>query len=136
MAQLAEIVNSSASCNHAQALTGCDFHWRSWAAFFTNYFTAVKGIRTIHHIHFDAAAPGVITVKKSVDDQPQEIRILATSVDALLAAGMPPVLPAGGLSHDRQAYLYRQIRPHVPAEFQDTLCPQPASAEAEEEVND
>ena len=30
----------------------------------------------------------------------------------------------GGLSLERQQYLYKDIRPFVPAAFQDELCPE------------
>ena len=42
---------------------------------------------------------------------------------------MPEVLTPAGLSQERQAYLFKQIRPHVPPEFQDELCPPPAASQ-------
>lgn len=49
--------------------------------------------------------------------------ILSSSKAELEEAELPPIIPAAGLSELRQQYLYSQIRPHVPAEFQDELCP-------------
>ena len=75
---------------------------------------------------FDSAKPGVVSVKKSIIDEPEEVSAIKTSKDALEAASLPATLPPAGLSEMRQAYLYKQVRPHAPAAFQDEICPKPS----------
>ena len=89
--------------------------------FFANHFKPIKGIRSLHHMVFDSAKPGVVSVKKSIIDEPEEVITIKTSKDALEAAGLPATLPPAGLSEMRQAYLYKQVRPHVPAALQDGI---------------
>jgi len=126
--QLEQVVNSSAQTNVAHVLRSSPVEWRCWDSFFVNYFKPIKGIRELHHLEFDRSKPGVVSVRKSLSDEPQDVQILATTKEALLAAGLPAILPAAGLSAARMEYLYKSIRPHVPAEFQDELCPKPPPA--------
>eukprot|EP00117_Sycon_ciliatum_P016477 scpid44506/ scgid15886/ len=126
MGQLVAVVNESASCNKAQLIPGSGLEWRAWDTFLAQHFKPVKGIRKVQHMVFDAAKPGIVSVKASLEDTYSDVEVLTTSKDALVAAGMPPVLQAPGLSEQRQQYLYNQIRPHVPDQFQDELCPKPA----------
>ena len=129
MEQLATLVNNSATCNKAQLIPGSGMEWRPWDAFLAHHFKPVKGIREVHHMVFDAAHPGIVAYKTALDGEVKNATVLTSSKDALAAAGLPEVLPPGGLSLQRQQYLYRSIRQHVPEEFQDQLCPMPATLE-------
>ena len=123
--QLAELVDSSAECNVSQLYPGSSVEWRSWDSFLPRFFKPIKGIQKLHHLVFDAAKPGVVSVKKLLGDPEEDVQVLSSSVDAVRAAGLPDVIPPGGLSLQRQTYLYQQVRPHVPDQFKDDLCPQP-----------
>ena len=90
------------------------------------HFKPIKGIRSLHHIEFNAAKPGIVTIKKSVTEQPQDILVLTSAKEVVQAAEMPPILPPCGLSDTLKEYLSKQVRQHVPAEFQDELCPKPS----------
>ena len=66
--------------------------------------------------------------KEAVDGPESTKVLLKTTGEAVNEAGLPPIIPAGGLSAERQAYLYKEIRQFVPPDFQDNLCPAPAVA--------
>jgi len=70
-----------------------------------------------------ADKPGIVTVK-TASDAP-EVEILVLRPLAMFADGMPPVIPAAGLSGQRQQYLYRSVRPFVRKQYQDVTCPLP-----------
>ena len=76
---------------------------------------------------FDSAKPDVVSYKATLGDDYTDVLILTTSKDALEAAQLPPVLSRGDLSNPRQQYLYSHMRPHVPAQYQDELCPKPVT---------
>ena len=84
----------------------------------------MPAIRKIHHILFEAASPGEVFVKESVDGEPRRITILKTSKEAVTGAGLPPTLTPGGLSLEQQTYLHKEIRPLVPPVFHHELCPE------------
>lgn len=48
-------------------------------------------------------------------------------VNATAQSAYPPVAKPAGLSHDRQTYLYREIREFVAEEHRDLVCPPPKS---------
>lgn len=130
MEQLAAVVDSSAACNVAQVYPGSTIRWRSWDTFLLQHFRPVPGISKLHHCDFKAVQPGQMVVKETVDG-PEAVRsLLKTSKEAVSNAGLPAIMPAGGLSAERQAYLFKEIRQFVPPAFQDELCPEPQVAEA------
>ena len=117
LGQLEKLVNESATCNKAQLVAGSGLLWYAWDVFLAQHFKPIPGIRSLHHLVFDAATPGVVSVQKTLTDEPQDVIVLRTSKEALQAGGMPTVLQPGGLSEARKEYLYKQVRPHVPAAF-------------------
>ena len=127
--QLEAVVNTSTNtdCNVAHRASD-GVVWRQWDSFLVGHFKPIKGIRGYHHFVFDSERPGVVMVKETVDGPEQEVSILTTSKAAVLSAGLPDILPAAGLSLQRQQYLFKQVRPHVPAAYQDVLCPAPPPA--------
>ncbi len=65
-----------------------------------------------------AAAPGVVVVKKSRDGEETTINILRRKEFVFAAEDMPRIIPAGGLSVERQRYLYKVVRPFVRPSYQ------------------
>ena len=125
MGHLAAVVNESTECNAAQLVPGSGLLWYDWDKFLPLCFRPIPRITQFHHFVFEAVNPGVVLVKSRVEDNFQQVSILKTgvTVPTVMAAGLPDILPAGGLSRERQTYLYREIRPFVPGEFADELCP-------------
>ena len=123
MQHLVDVVNSSAVCNVAQVYQGSSIAWRSWDAFLGMHFYRAPKISKMHHCTFDVLQPGKISWKRSFADAEETFSILKTSKEALQSAGLPSILPAGGLSQERQTYLFKEIRQFVAPAFQDELCP-------------
>jgi hypothetical protein len=74
-----------------------------------------------YYDRFTSADPGVVFFKERPGDPELSARIL----DLRAPITRPPPLPSPGLDLKRQKYLYTKIRPFVPEEHQDTLCPLP-----------
>ena len=123
--QLAQLVNESSSTNIAQLFQGAAIQYHKWDEFFATHFKAIKGIRSVHHMVFDASKPGIVLVKETLNGQLREVDILISTKEALLQAGLPGVIIPGGMSHERVKYLFYHVRQHVPEEYQDVLCPMP-----------
>ena len=69
-----------------------------------------------------------MTGRQFLHDEEKAVMLLKTSKEAVNEAGLPPAIPAGGLSPERQAYLYKEIRQFVAPAFQDELCSPPPDA--------
>ena len=77
----------------------------------------------MHHCTFDVLQPGKISWKRSFTDAEETFSICKTSKEALPSAGLPSIRPAGGLSQERQTYLFKEIRQFVAPGLQDEFCP-------------
>ncbi|KAL8607147.1 hypothetical protein ACOMHN_009541 [Nucella lapillus] len=98
----------------------------NWQAFFSNHFRTMPGIKKIGHFHFSSDTPGVMKYRETLADAEEEFRLVA-DVQRVLAElpDMPDVIPAPGLSPDKQDYLYRNIRSFVRDGTKDILTPLP-----------
>ena len=67
---------------------------------------------------------GVVTMTERVDSAPVELSLLRVPVDQVPAA-RPNIMPAAGMSAERQHALYTRIRPFVREDCQDITCPRP-----------
>ncbi|ELT92413.1 hypothetical protein CAPTEDRAFT_205030 [Capitella teleta] len=81
--------------------------------------SAVSNVAQV--VGFTSAEPGVVYYRQRPTDTEESFRILSTAI----STSSPPPLPPPGLDLRRQKYLYQKIRPFVPEEHQDTLCPAP-----------
>ncbi|ELU10752.1 hypothetical protein CAPTEDRAFT_187019 [Capitella teleta] len=119
------LVNESAVSNVAQVIGYEDGRAsmpnRDWQTFLSPHGKALKGIKSLHHMRFTSAEPGVVYYRQRPRDPEESLRILSTAI----STSSPPPLPPPGLDLRRQKYLYQKIRPFVPEEHQDTLCPAP-----------
>ena len=125
--QLADTVSASFHCNIPQLLPGSGVVMQQWDTFFLQLFKLVPGDSRYHHFEFSSDTPGVMKVKEAVNGTESEVNILRATVHQVTTAGTPPALSPPGLSPEKQAYLHKEIRPFVPAECQDVLCPAPAA---------
>ena len=130
MEQLAEVVDTSAAPNVAQCVPGSGISWREWDTFFMRHFRKVPNITKMHHFEFTSTSlTGQVKCRPTTDDDWLAIDLLKTGKEQLLADGLPSVIPAGGLSQKRCAYLYSDIRPFVPDAYKEVLCPPPPPQE-------
>ncbi|KAK7487250.1 hypothetical protein BaRGS_00021478 [Batillaria attramentaria] len=96
-----------------------------WQNFLSPAFRRMPGVLQYSHFRVTRERPGVLFYRSSLaeDEQSRMLIKSAAAFDAL--PDMPPVLPAAGLSYERQAYLYNQIREFVCEEQRDVVCPLP-----------
>ena len=81
--------------------------------------------RKYQYFRMAADRPGAVVVKTGSDTEEREIAMLKPRVQ--FPVHMPDILPAAGLSKQRQTYLYKTVRPFVRPQFQDSTCPAPTT---------
>lgn len=121
-------MNKSSTGNKAVRYTNADgentYEWFDWKTFLGDAFKPVKAVRKYHHFRFSSLNPGVVFVKETSDPTEAEVpHQLLRRPGTVFDGTLPQVLPPGGLSVERQAYLYKSIRPFVREAYKDTLCP-------------
>lgn len=79
--------------------------------------------RQYQYFKFSADEPGIVTLRASRDAVLKTACILKDPAFRFGDATRPDVVPAGGLSPARQAYLYKSVRPYVRPAYQDSICP-------------
>ena len=124
LGDLREIVDRSCYSNNAVLFEEEDsWIWSDWAEFFSASFSALKGLRGYHIFRFHQENPGKVFCRKSSDDIEQEIKLLKGSFAAFDPNVRPRMVLPGGLTRDRQAYLYSRVRPFVQNPWKDVTCP-------------
>lgn len=85
----------------------------------------MKGIQQYQHFRFSADAPGCVFVKKRADSVEIKVSLLVKEAPASSMNDLPVQLTPGGLTEERQRYLYRFVRHLVRPAAQDLTCPAP-----------
>jgi hypothetical protein len=85
----------------------------------------LQGIQQYQHFRFSADAPGHVFVKRRADSEETKVLILLNGAPASSATDLPVQLTPGGLTEERQRYLYRFVRHLVRPSAQDKTCPAP-----------
>ena len=69
--------------------------------------------------------PGVIHAKEHLESPEVKISIFKRGVNAVKvrSAGIPDEISPGGLTRERQEYLYTQVRPFMRPGYEDITCP-------------
>ncbi|ELT87533.1 hypothetical protein CAPTEDRAFT_192819 [Capitella teleta] len=120
--------DATASCNEAAVVGTEDGHNNipvmDWQGHFAGIGRDFHGIKQYQHFRFDWQHPGVVFFKTRISDEEGSFKLFKDSPLPTTAA--TPITPPG-LSRERQAYLYENIRPFVEDEFKDVVCPPPAS---------
>ena len=122
---IAEVVNTSAECNHAQLVSREDgsriVKTYNWTDFFAPRMKKITGIKKLHHFRVNSASPRCVFTKEPSDSPEVKHELLKApwtpDVDDL-----PAVVPPRGLSAECQWYLHDQIWPFCPAEGMDSVC--------------
>ncbi|XP_053375897.1 uncharacterized protein LOC123531691 [Mercenaria mercenaria] len=127
---IAEVVGKSSVSNFPVTYGADGWIWRAWKVFLSDRFKKVPNISKYHSFRFTIEQPGVVYMKENADDI-DEIRFIICKTHYLPmdVTDIPDVLPPGGLSKERQEYLFRHVRPLVRQPFQDILCPIPTQTE-------
>lgn len=98
-----------------------------WHTFFQEaHFRTLPGIKKIGHFRFSADMPGYVLHRETLADAEVAFQMVTNVEDTLTdMPDMPPIVPPPGLSRERQAYLYENIRQFVKDEAKDVLTPVP-----------
>lgn len=102
------------------------FDWQSKFA----SFRAIPNMKKYHVFEFCNERPGIVVCREHSDSQPVGFNLTSSKQ---CDTGLPAQLSSLGLSSQRQSYLFEKIRPFVPEEKQDILCPKPQSLFSEPE---
>lgn len=97
--------------------------WSDWVQFFAAQFVSLKGLRGFQIFRFHHDSPGYVLCKKSSDDAEVPVRLLKCDVMQFVHDARPGEITPGGLTRERQAYLYGRIRPFVTNPWKDVSCP-------------
>jgi hypothetical protein len=125
--QVADVFNKSSISNEAVMYDSEDrWVWRDWKSYFM--FTPLVGIRKCSHFEVDSTKPGIVSVKESLEGPSRDIQMLQNP-STVFDGERPPVMPAAGLTAERQRYLHRMVRPHVSPAYKDVICPAPSTEE-------
>ena len=114
---IAEVVNTSAECNHAQLVSREDestiVQTYDWTDFFAPRMKKIIGIKKLHHFRIESASPGCVFTKEQCDSTEVKHELLKAPWTPDIN-DLPAVIPPRGLIAERQWYLYDQIRPFCP----------------------
>ncbi|PSN31946.1 hypothetical protein C0J52_21414 [Blattella germanica] len=87
----------------------------------------IPNLTQMHHFEIRTDTPGIVHTKKLINSE-VEVSYSIINNDFPSEFGKPPeIIKPSGLTLERQLYLFEKIRPFVPIENQDTLCPAPSS---------
>ncbi|MCE8163216.1 MAG: hypothetical protein I3273_02745 [Candidatus Moeniiplasma glomeromycotorum] len=95
------------------------------------YFNKLPRIGKHHHFFFESSNLGVVKVKEFVDSEWEEFDLLKDNgrereeVIEEIRNLVFTILPPKSLSLERQIYLYEKIRPLLPENYQNVVCPEP-----------
>ena len=127
MSDIAELVDASSTANRSQLVSdeagNVLVPTFDWSTFLSTGFKKVKGIKEMQHFSFAADRPGVVLMRKEWEGPTTELVLKQGD----LPVGMPERIEPAGLTRDRQAYLFRHIRPFVDEDKRDLVCPEPAA---------
>ncbi|XP_077985759.1 uncharacterized protein LOC144440284 isoform X2 [Glandiceps talaboti] len=129
LSQLAATVDVSARCYKAQLFRSeagvQQWQWYNWKGFLERHFKGLPGIRKLQYFRFTAEEPGTVYVKQQMDDPETKLELLKRNTAPVDVQGMPDILAPGGMSQQRQLYLYNYIREHVWTPHKDVTSPAP-----------
>ncbi|XP_062571722.1 uncharacterized protein LOC134233742 [Saccostrea cucullata] len=124
IADLRNIVDKSCYSNNAVLFEEEEtWMWLDWMEFFSSTFSPLKGLRDYQHFRFTKDMPGFVLCRKSNDDEEIPFKLLKCDPEFFDTNARPRTILPGGLTRERQKYLYQRIRPFVQDPWKDTTCP-------------
>ena len=124
-ADIEAATTSSSVCNAVQCVGTRDGDVNvttyDWAAFLGDSFRVIAGLLSFHSFSVSAEAPGVMVVREFAHSDPKRL-VLGKGP---CPTGEPPVIHPKGLSAERQAYLFKEIREFCREGTEDEVCPRP-----------
>jgi len=124
---LKTIIQASSTTNKATILDHANFF--DFKAGLKPYFKDLQGITNYHYFLFKDSLPGIVSVKKHLNDPWTEHHLTKKTVNIsdlrTNNSFKPSLLVAPGIALEKQIDLYKKVRKYVPDEFKDVLCPKP-----------
>ena len=96
-----------------------------WAEYLGRFFVKIQGIKSLHHFHFAASEPGVVSVQMFQTSKTEKHTILANTDSEPKKGVLPSKITPKGLSLERKWYLYNKIREYCTESTKDIVCPYP-----------
>jgi hypothetical protein len=130
--QLAKVIEGSSKNGHNACQRYSGVIYRDWSSWLSTYFKTIPKITDYHHFRIDVKKPGIIALRENKDSKETEIDLVKEifPFNSQNPVELPERLLPEGLSLERQLYLYKQIRMHIPNETdKNTTCPKPAITE-------
>jgi len=123
------IIRTSSTTNNVESLNHTNFF--DFKRDLKPYFEDLPRITDYHYFLFKASTPGVISVKKQLNDPWTGHLLLKKSLNVsdLKSKNLfsPRLLVAPGIANEKQIGLYEKVRKYVPDEFKNILCPKPSN---------
>ena len=95
-----------------------------WVSFLSAYFRKFKNIKKYHHFRFKKEAPGVV-FHKQFSDSTEESFILLRAENDFPPANLLTIQEPKGLDHQRQMYLFNEIRQFCKEGTEDLIAREP-----------
>lgn len=126
---VASTVRLSSKSGHNIPHLTCDqdhpVQFSEWKKFLGQFFMPLKNITSYHHFTLNSSEPGVVVCKKSVLSPEERFSLLRKDI-LINPNDRPTVSNAKGLDHNRQWYLYDEIRQFCYSDSaKDLTCPKP-----------
>ena len=121
------IIRAPSATNNAAILNHTNFF--DFKTGLKPYFRDLKGITNYHYFLFEDSHPGIVSVKKHLNNPWTEHLLLKKTVSIsdfrTNNSFKPSLLVPPGIAYEKQIDLYKKVRKYVPDEFKDVLCPKP-----------
>ena len=125
MSACAAAATASSVCNRLQCVDNQDGEiivpTYDWASFLGHSYKTIESLLSFHSFAASAETPGVMVVRKFADSATKRLSLGRGACPT----GESTVVPPKGLSVERQAYLYKEIREFCREGTQDDVCPRP-----------
>jgi len=126
---LETIIQASSTTNNAEILSHTNFF--DFKIGLKDYFKDLPKITDFQYFLFKSSLPGVVSVKKHLNDPWTEHLLFKKPLKASDVRSKnvfsPRLLTAPGIALEKQINLYEKVRKYVPNEFKDLLCPKPSN---------
>lgn len=121
MEHLEEVVKQSSNKNMVKVFPSHRF--KNFRRSLDELFNDLPRITKYRYFKFTKENPGVVMVRTNKNGEYLEFNILKKELETYEFE--PKTLKQPGLKSMKAKELYEKVRPFVPREFQDTLCPKP-----------
>jgi hypothetical protein len=110
------------------------FQFRKYTEFFQDHYSSIVGIQSYQMFRFLKLHSGIVFAKKDAKSGWAALNVALKNAPATFPAICPPKT-APGISAEKQAALFKHVRPYIPEPYRDETCPEPTEAVLAESKN-